>query len=310
MKIVLEYSLTRKRTKLETSENNDAVSWPLQVVSNVVQEQPKSKKNDKKNKSKGKGKNRKLTEEQMKEKEQQKIEKAEKKRKEEQESQEENAKQELSDEDNIDDELEGCNAPSTRKSKSVEYDDSRSPFNEDKNFSFDGNDLLDEEEEETKDEAQDEDEDKTEKKEKEITQKKVEKIVLKVPNNMAQLERDLRDLKDDFETKRNYLRNIDPKLLKPIIKSSIEIDAILDIWEIFNKSSDEWISSNHQFLISFLHGLTKLDRFDMAVEFWTDDEKVDSGELINKLRQKCLNEAENLSDQLKLIDEISDKFNI
>lgn len=210
-----------------------------------------------------------MTEEQMSEKERKKIEKADKKRKEEMDAQEAEDQQEPSDQDSNDDEMESCNAPSTRKSKSVEYDDTRSPFHENDVLSFDDHGNDDNDQEETKEEADDDDNDyndHTEKKQPHV-EKTTEKAVLKVPASMGQLERDLKSMKDDFDAKRDYLRNIDPSLLKSIIKSSIEIDTIIDFCEIFNRCSEEWINSNLQFLISFLQALTKLDRFGMAVEF-------------------------------------------
>ena len=252
-----------------------------------------------------------------KEKEQKKIEKARNKRIEREEPPSVTENKFLVEVDEDDEDLEAWNAPSTRKSKSVEYDDTSSPFHGDSTFSFDHEEIEENEGEDNKDEQFEEEEmknienlDTKKKMHIEISEKKVEKIQLKVPSNMAQFERDLRSLKDDNESKRDYLRNIDPKMLKPIIKSSIEIDTIMNIWEIFNNWSEQWINLNQEFLISFLQNLTKLDRFDMAVEFWTDDEKIDSSELINKLRQEHDGGTENSTDRKKILDEIAEKFNL
>lgn len=75
---------------------------------------------------------------------------------------------------------------------------------------------------------------------------------------------------------------------------------------------------NHDFIINFLFELTQVDRFDMAVEFWTDDEREDAKNLVDKLKKnisqaKFLRNNEmtdDMHEQMKLIDKIAEKFQI
>lgn len=216
-------------------KKNDKVNWPLSKT-RLSNYNPKNKNKNKK-KAKGKGKNRAMTDEEAKEKERQKIEKARKKREEREQLEMEVAEEE--EEDNED--FEECNAPSTRKSRSQPISDAKSPFHGDSLLAFSDTSIPD------------------------LT--KSVSVELEVPTKSAQLERDLRSMKDDLEAQRNYLQRIEPKDLPNIFKSSIETDEVLKIASAFNSGSKKWVNDNASYLISFLYHLTKVDRFGMAVEF-------------------------------------------
>lgn len=104
----------------------------------------------------------------------------------------------VDDDFDFDEDLEACNAPSTRKSNSEQSFDKGSPFLGENilSFSAKASDFISED-------------------------KKVE-LDYEVPTKSAQLEADMRNLKDDIELQREYLRQIDPPNLVSIFSSSIE----------------------------------------------------------------------------------------
>ena len=61
--------------------------------------------------------------------------------------------------------------------------------------------------------------------------------VLEIPTKSAQLERDLRSLKDSIDSQREYLIRIDPENLQSIFKSSIEFETVLQIAEVFSSGT-------------------------------------------------------------------------
>ncbi len=159
-----------------------------------------------------------------------KIERAARRRKEKEESEKLSLNKAISldqvedmdvdDDFDFDDDLEACNAPSTRKSNSEQAIDSNSPFIDDKPFSFS---------QKAKDFIQEE--------------KKIE-IDFEIPTKSAQLEADMRNLKNDLEAQREYLRRLDPVNLVPIFSSSIECDTVLQIAKAFSNGSKKWVRNN------------------------------------------------------------------
>lgn len=145
-----------------------------------------------------------------------------------------------SDEDPFDD-FDVCNAPKTRKANSDTTLDGKSPFG-----GFDIVPSFDDAVEVAKPKPM---------------------MTFETPTRASQLEKDLRDMKGDLISQRGYICNIDPDMLKSIFKSSIEIENILQIVQIFTSGGNKWIKSEHEYLIGFLHALTKVDRFSMAVDF-------------------------------------------
>jgi hypothetical protein len=79
------------------------------------------------------------------------------------------------------------------------------------------------------------------------------------------------------------LRKIEPENLRSIFKSSIETDHILSITAVFSKVPNQWLNSNLEFMVNFMHNLIKLDRFGIAVGTLTDDEKEVIFNIITKL---------------------------
>jgi hypothetical protein len=110
------------------------------------------------------------------------------------------------------------------------------------------------------------------------------KIDLEIPTKSAQLERDLRSYKGDFDSQREYLCRIDPNNLLTIFKSSIECDTILDIGKALNSGSEQWVKYRAEYLINFLYQLTKVDRFGMAIEFCSDSEKKNIIDVLDKIK--------------------------
>lgn len=120
----------------------------------------------------------------------------------------------------FDDDLEACNAPSTRKSNSEQTIDNKSPFLGENLFSFSAK---------AKDFIQEE--------------KKIE-IEFDIPTKSAQLEADMRNLKNDLEAQRQYLRRIEPGNLVSIFSSSIECDTVLQVAKAFSNGSKKWVRNN------------------------------------------------------------------
>ena len=222
-----------------------------------------------------------MTEEEAKEKEREKMEKARKKREE-----REQIEMEVENDYSGSDDMEVCNAPSTRKSRSQPISDNKSPFHGDTLVSFSDTSIPD------------------------IQKSPVEE--LEVPTKSAQLERDLRSMKDDLEAQRNYLQRIDPKELPNIFKSSIETDEVLKITKAFNNGSKKWKNDNAPYLVNFLYHLTKVDRFDMAIEFCTDEEKEDTYKLINNLENsiELIKENEDLDGEEETADDLEVKLQV
>jgi len=158
-------------------KKNDRVDWhPSKTQVGFAKSNLKKEK-----KQKGKGKNRRMTTEEKKSKEQKKIEKARKKREEQEKLFEEMDVDDNFDEDN---EMEACNAPSTRKANSQQTFDNKSPFH--------GESLVD-----FTDMAP--------------TKQNSADALLEVPKQSAQLECDLRSLKDNISAQREYLCKIEPE---------------------------------------------------------------------------------------------------
>ena len=279
------------------------VTWqPFKLKKSQSEPSQRAKKGKAGKKGKGKGKNRQKNEAQQKQKELDKIRKAEEKRKEreeleamvEAENDEENSKQNTAspfasfidenlDVEGIDDEeedLEACNAPSTRKSSSVPNDMAKSPYFGDILMSFST---------------------QTETKETVPEKKPADKVIksaiklLDVPTKADQLERDLKSMKADLEAQRDYLVRIDPDNLSTIFKSSIEFETVLNITKALQSGPQKWVNSHSEYLAQFMTKLTQVERFDMAVMFCSDDEKQDIFKLISSIESSLLAEKEQLN---------------
>lgn len=228
--------------------------------------EPKRKKGKK---GKGKGKNRKMNDDQQKQKELEKIRKAEEKRREREELEDmvdnelqqnpflDALEDEVDDEFGSDEDFEACNAPKSRKHNSEQLNLINSPFGEDSlSFSVGFNTAEDVSNSQVK---------------KEISKPHSPKnsIVdsLDIPTKAAQVERDMRSLKNDINDQRDYLMRIDPNNLATIFKSSIEIENIMTIVKALSSGSTEWNLKHAEFLSKFIHKLTLLERFDMAINF-------------------------------------------
>lgn len=295
-------------TRLLISNKNDRVNWDI-FKQNKAFDKAKNKKDKKAKKRKGKGKNRMETDEEAKEREQKKIEKARRKRMEregegEDDNEEENKEEEKEDlfnkitdmdvdddfDEDDDDEMEACNAPSTRKANSQPILDTKSPFHGDSLFSF------------------------TEMAPKDDSKVISPKINLEIPTKSSQLELDLKSLKSSVADQREYLKRIDPNSLASIFKSSIEVDTVLSIFKAFNSATKKWIKDNTVFLVNFVHKLTKVDRFGMAIEFLSDNEKSEVYEFTTKLENSASlmldlddespNNSEGLEARIKVIQQV------
>lgn len=108
------------------------------------------------------------------------------------------AKMEVDDNFDSDDDHEACNAPSTRKSNSETRFDNNSPFIGDSIVSF------------------------SEKAFGFMKEKEEVKLDLEIPTKSSQLEKDMRSLKTDLESQREYLLKIKPSSLPSIFSDSIE----------------------------------------------------------------------------------------
>lgn len=108
------------------------------------------------------------------------------------------AKMEVDDDFDSDDDHEACNAPSTRKSNSETRFDNNSPFIGDSIVSF------------------------SEKAFGFMKEKEEVKLDLEIPTKSSQLEKDMRSLKTDLESQREYLLKIKPSSLPSIFSDSIE----------------------------------------------------------------------------------------
>lgn len=108
------------------------------------------------------------------------------------------AKMEVDDNFDSDDDHEACNAPSTRKSNSETRFDNNSPFIGDSIVSF------------------------SEKAFGFMKEKEEVKLDLVIPTKSSQLEKDMRSLKTDLESQREYLLKIKPSSLPSIFSDSIE----------------------------------------------------------------------------------------
>lgn len=190
----------------------------------------------------------------MKQKELDKIKKAEKKRKEREELDEivenetKNIKtsaniitnfieeQDYDVEDDFEEDFEAWNAPSTRKHNSMPTNLAKSPFFSEI-LSFSSHTENNDVEENTK--VKDEPEDNAFNLKLDSNEQVIDPLVsvLEIPTKSAQLERDLRSLKDSINSQREYLIRIDPENLQSIFKSSIEFETVLQIAEVFSSGT-------------------------------------------------------------------------
>ena len=190
----------------------------------------------------------------MKQKELDKIKKAEQKRKEREELDEivENEtknintsaniitnfieEQDYDIEDDFEEDFEAWNAPSTRKHNSMPTNLAKSPFFSEI-LSFSSHTENNDVEENTK--VKDEPEDNAFNLKLDSNEQVIDPLVsvLEIPTKSAQLERDLRSLKDSIDSQREYLIRIDPENLQSIFKSSIEFETVLQIAEVFSSGT-------------------------------------------------------------------------
>lgn len=112
----------------------------------------------------------------------------------------------------------------------------------------------------------------TTKEEKKVAKKSEDVIksaiaMLEVPTKSGQLERDIRSMKNDLNSQRDYLVRIDPDNLKTIFNSSIEFETVLGIAKALNFGTKKWVKTHSEYLVNFITKLTEVERFDMAVAF-------------------------------------------
>ena len=195
----------------------------------------------------------------------------------------------LDDNYEFDDDMDAWNAPSTRKSNSQQNLDWTSEFFEDSlvSFSQKSKEFIGKEE------------------------KKI-KIELEIPTKASQLEWDMRNLKNDMESQRKYLRRIDPNNLSSIFHSSIEWENIIVISKALGSGSKKWVRNNWNFLVNFFDNLSRVDRFGITIEFLSEEEKSDiynlTTELSNILDSKQVSEGSNEKESLEVQKEKLAKF--
>ncbi|CAK8690561.1 unnamed protein product [Clavelina lepadiformis] len=85
-----------------------------------------------------------------------------------------------------------------------------------------------------------------------------------------------------------YLKQLDPKNIRNLLKDQLETEILVDIVKSFNED----VIGNEEFILDFLFYLTSVKRFDMAIMFLSPSNRKEIKELFDKIHplhsERCL----------------------